>query len=110
MIGQPERRHELEPVGYLEMTLADATVAAIPAEQIPAVGDTGEAVVVVHYTGGPFRFRVDGEAPSPTNGWPAADGDAQDLNGYEAAKWRVCLAAEGRAGVVRAGIYVRRRR
>ena len=84
MIAAPHARHELDPVDYLETVLAGSAQVSIPADKFPPARELPDLVVVVHYWGGPFRFRVDGPAPSATNGWPATDGDAQDLNGYEA--------------------------
>lgn len=105
MIGAPLDRHQFVPIDYLETMLAGAQVTAIPAAKLP----DGDLAVIVHYQGGPFRFTLHGFAPTGTFGWPADDGDADDLNRYEAAQWRACLAAGATSGTVRVGIYQRRR-
>ena len=107
MIGaRPEPiRAEMDPVGYLETSMSVGQVTTIPIAELP----NADLLVIVSYTGGPFRFRVDGQAPGPTSGWAAEDGDTDDLNRYEAQKWAACLAQGALAGTVRIGIYRRRR-
>ena len=106
MIASPERRHEFDPVDYVETALTGNEVASIPVDTLTR---SGEVHVIVHYAGGPFRVTLHGTAPSPTFGGPAEDGDADDLNVYEAKKWRVCLAQGATIGTIRAWIYERRR-
>lgn len=107
MIASPTDRHQLDPLDYIETALVGAALASIPAVKLPA--DLADVAVVIHYAGGPFRFTVHGTVPGPAFGWPAEDGDAEDLSGYEAKKWQACLALGATAGTVRVGIYLRRR-
>ena len=83
------------------MDRASATVNDPPAD--------GEVLVVVHYTGGPFRFLTDGGVPTATHGWPAEDGDIDVLSRYEAKLFQVCLATGAATGTVRSGAARRRR-
>lgn len=106
MIGAPLDRHQLDPFDYSETVLVAGQIVTIPSAILP--GDLSRAVVVVQYAGGPFRFTLHGISPSPTFGGPAEDGDAEDLNGYEARKWRACLAQGATSGTTRAWIYLRR--
>lgn len=105
MIGQPVDRHQFVPHDYIETALVEAQIASIPANKLP----DGELAVIVHYEGGPFRVTLHGISPTATFGWPAEDGEAEDLNRHEAARWQARLAAGATAGKIRVGIYVRRR-
>ena len=105
MIGtlSDRERHHFAPTGYLELGVGPGQTAQIPASDIPG----GQVLAVIHYAGGPFRFRVDGADPSLTNGWPAEDGDTDDCNRFEAMNWRACLAQGATSGTIRVGLYRR---
>lgn len=106
MIGDPTDRDALRPITFIETALTGVALASIPANQIP---DGVLMLGIVHYVGGPFRFRVDGPAPTATSGWPAQGGDVQYLAHREVFGFQATLEQGATSGTVRIGLYVRDR-